>query len=33
MIMFEAFKMTREGIGEVWAIGTKVPFGSRAGWD
>ncbi|MBV9805107.1 MAG: hypothetical protein JO130_18040 [Solirubrobacterales bacterium] len=33
MIIFEAFKMTREGIGEVWAIGTTVPFGSRAGWN
>lgn len=33
MIVFETFKMTREGIGEVWAIGTSVPFGSRSGWD
>lgn len=32
MIIFETFKMTREGIGEVWAIGTSVPFGSRSGW-
>jgi hypothetical protein len=32
MIIFEAFKMTREGIGEVWAIGTSVPFGSGSGW-
>jgi hypothetical protein len=33
MIIFEAFKMTREGIGEVWAIGTSVPFGSGSGWN
>ena len=33
MIIFEAFKMTREGIGEVWAIGTSVPFGSSSGWN
>ena len=33
MIIFEAFTMTREGIGEVWAIGTSVPFGTRSGWN
>lgn len=33
MIIFEAFKMTREGIGEVWAIGTSVPFGTSSGWN
>jgi hypothetical protein len=33
MIIFEAFKMTREGIGEVWAIGTSVPFGTGSGWN
>jgi hypothetical protein len=33
MIIFEAFKMTREGIGEVWAIGTSVPYGTRSGWN
>ena len=33
MIIFEAFKMTRAGIGEVWAIGTSVPFGTRSGWN
>ena len=33
MIIFEAFKMTRDGIGEVWAIGTSVPFGTRSGWN
>jgi len=32
MIIFEAFKMTRAGIGEVWAIGTSVPYGTRSGW-
>jgi len=32
MIIFEVFKMTRAGIGEVWAIGTSVPFGSASGW-
>jgi hypothetical protein len=32
MIFFEAFKVTREGIRQVWAIGTLLPYGTRSGW-
>lgn len=32
LIVFEAFKMARDGISEVHAIGTGLPYGSSSGW-
>lgn len=32
LILFEVFKMARDGISEVHAIGTGVPYGCPSGW-
>lgn len=32
MIFFEVFKITRDGIRQVWAIGASLPYGAMDGW-
>lgn len=32
MIFFEVFKVTRQGIRQVWAIGASLPYGATDGW-
>lgn len=32
MVFFEVFKVTREGINQVWAIGEPLPYGAADGW-